>query len=249
VSNLERLEAVKLEAASLNDLLKMGLEAKKFGIDLVIIGGYAVRAYTNQRSWRFTKDMDFITTRKDLTALHGIFKLLGYSFEKTEFGVKGRKKINKNYIKLDIAVDKVIDWSTGKEYPLPADIFKKSNKTGIVASYEENKGLSARIRVAPIEDVVAMKLMTERPRDHFDAIAIAVDSFDKIDLSRFAKICKQSGLGGHVRARLESILADIKRGLIKKLWKELTGREFIREQEIALKAHVNKLREAILNYR
>jgi predicted nucleotidyltransferase component of viral defense system len=247
VLNLDRLEAVKLETGSLNDLLKMDTEAKKFGIDLVIIGGYATRAYTNQRSWRFTKDMDFITIRKDLTALHGIFKLLGYSFEKTEFGVKGRKKINRDYIKLDIAVDKVIDWSTGKEYSLPVDIFKKSNKIDIVASYEENKGLGVKIRVAPIEDVMVMKLMTERPRDHFDAIAIAVDSFDKIDLSRFAKICKQSGLDGHVRARLESILADIKRGLIKKLWKELAGREFIREQEVALKDHVNKLRESILS--
>jgi len=92
VSSLEIPEAVKLESASLNDLLKMELKAKKFGIDLVLIGGYAARAYTNQRSWRFTKDMDFITTRKDLTALHGIFKLLGYSFEKTEFGVKRKKE-------------------------------------------------------------------------------------------------------------------------------------------------------------
>ena len=148
---------------------------------------------------------------------------------------------------MDIAVDKVIDWSTGKEYPLPADIFKKSSKTYIVASYEENKGLSVKIRVAPIEDVVVMKLMTERPRDRFDAIAITVDSFDKIDMLRFAKICKQSGLDRHVRARLESVLADIKRGLIKKLWKELAGREFIREQEVVLKNHVNKLREAILD--
>jgi hypothetical protein len=35
--------------------------------------------------------------------------------------------------------------------------------------------------------------------------------------------------------------------LIKKLWKELAGREFIREQEVALKDHVNKLRESILS--
>jgi len=248
VSNLEKSEAVKLEAASLNDLLKIESEAKRFGIDLVIMGGYAARAYTTQRSWRFTKDMDFITTRKDLTALHGIFKLLGYSFEKTEFGVKGRKKINRDFIKLDIAVDKVIDWSTGKEYPLPADVFKKSNKADIVASYEENEGLSIKIRVAPIEDVVIMKLMTERPRDRFDAITIIIDSFDKMDLPRFAKICKESGLNEHIRARLESVLAETKRGLTKKLWKEFTGREFIREQEVALKSRANKLREAIVDY-
>jgi predicted nucleotidyltransferase component of viral defense system len=244
VLNLEKSEAVKLEAASLNDLLKIELEAKRFGIDLVLIGGYAVRAYTNQRSWRFTKDMDFITTRKDLTALRGVFKVLGYSFEKTEFGVKGRKKINENDIKLDIAVDKVIDWSSGKEYALPADVFKKYNLMDIVESHEENKGLGAKIAVAPIEDMILMKLMTERSRDHFDAIAMIIDSFDKIDLLRFAKICKESGLRSHIRDRLESVLADIKRGFTKKLWREQTGREFIREQEVTLKERVNMLREA-----
>ncbi len=242
--NLEKSEAIKLEAASLNDLLKIELEAKRFGIDLVLIGGYAVRAYTNERSWRFTKDMDFITTRKDLTALRGVFKVLGYSFEKTEFGVKGRKKINANDIKLDIAVDKVIDWSCGKEYLLPADVFKKSNLMDIVESHEENKGLGAKMAVAPIEDMILMKLMTERPRDHFDAIAMIIDSFDKIDLPRFAKICKESGLRSHIRDRLESVLADTKKGLTKKLWREQTEREFIRQQEVTLKERVNMLREA-----
>jgi hypothetical protein len=245
VLNLEKSEAIKLEAASLNDLSRIELEAKRFGIDLVLIGGYAVRGYTNQRSWRFTKDMDFITTRKDLTALRGVFKVLGYSFEETEFGVKGRKKINANDIKLDIAVDKVIDWSSGKEYLLPADIFKKSGMMDIIESHEENKGLGVKASVAPLEDMILMKLMTERPRDRFDAIAMIIDSFGRIDLPRFARICREYGLGNHIIDRLESVLADTKRGLTKKLWREQTEREFIREQEVALKDRVNRLREAI----
>lgn len=69
VLDLERSEASKIEGISFKDLERIGLEARNFGIDLVLIGGYAVRAYTEPRSWRFTKDVDFITTRKDLTAL------------------------------------------------------------------------------------------------------------------------------------------------------------------------------------
>jgi len=34
---------------------------------------------------------------------------------------------------------------------------------------------------------------------------------------------------------IESVLADIKRGLTKKLWKEFTGRKLIGEQEVKLK--------------
>jgi predicted nucleotidyltransferase component of viral defense system len=243
VLNLDKFEAIKLEANSLNDLKKIESEAKRFGIDLILIGGYAVRAYTLQRSWRFTKDMDFITLRKNLTALRGVLKQLEYTFEETEFGIKGARKANKSDIKLDIAVDKVIDWSTNKEYPLPTDIFKKSSVMKIVESFEENKDLNTSARVAPIEDIILMKLMTERPKDHFDAIAIISDSFDKIDLGRLNRICKASGLGNHIKVRLESILTDIKRGLTKKLWREFTGREFIRKQEITLKDRINKLRE------
>ena len=245
VLRLGKSEESKIEVVSLKDLEKINKEAKNFQINLLLIGGYAVRAYTNPRSWRFTKDMDFITTRKDLGALRGVFDLLGYGFEKTEFGVKGSKKINTTSIELHISVDKVIDWSTGMEYKLPEDIFAKANKIDVKAALEENKGLEVSVKVAPVEDVVILKLMTERLRDHFDAIAVILDSFEKLNLSRFTEICKQNNLYQHIRKRLESILADIKKGLTKKLWREFTRRQFIRQQEVELKTKVNKILEAM----
>jgi len=47
----------------------------------------------------------------------------------------------------------------------------------------------------------------------------------------------------HIRKRLNSFLADLRKGLVKKLWKEFTGREFIREQEVTLKKRINRLLE------
>jgi len=243
VLGLERNEASKVEEVSLKDLERIDEEAKKFQIDLIVIGGYAVRAFTNERSWRFTKDIDFITTRRDLTALRGVFELLKYSFEKTDYGVKGSKKINNESIELHISVDKVIDWSTGLEYILPEDIFSEANKASIKPYFEENKEIEISVKVAPIEDVLIMKLMTERTRDHFDAITIIFDSFEKLNAKRFWTNRGQSNLDQHIRKRLNSFLADIKKGLIKKLWKEFTGREFIREQEVSLKERINKLLE------
>jgi len=69
VLDLHRSEASKTEEISLKNLERIDQEAQNFGIDLIVIGGYAVRAYTEPRSWRLTKDIDFITTRRDLTAL------------------------------------------------------------------------------------------------------------------------------------------------------------------------------------
>jgi len=246
VLNLANPEFIKLEADSLTDLKKIESESKKFGVDLLIIGGYAGKAYTLKGSWRSTKDMDFVTIKKSIPALHKILKPLGYTLNVTGFGIKGIKKINKNDIKLDIAVDKIIDSSgSGKEYPLPDDIFKKSVAMDIVESYEENKGLSVKARIAPIEDIILMKLMTERDKDHFDAIAIISDSFDKINILRLAKICKESGLNNHIKFRLETILADTKRGITKKLWKSWTEKEFRRKQETVLKDRLGMLIEGI----
>ncbi len=243
VLNLERSEASRIEVVSLKDLERIDREAKRFQIDLILIGGYAVRAYTEPRSWRFTKDIDFITTRRDLTALRGVFELLTYGFERTEFGVKGSKKINRESIELHISVDKVIDWSTGLEYKLAEDIFIKATRMNIKASFEENRDLEVGVKVAPIEDVLIMKLMTERTRDHFDAIAIILDSFEKVNVQRFWANSKQSNLGQQLRKRLNSLLADLKKGLVKKLWKEFTEREFIREQEVTLKERISDLLE------
>ena len=89
MSSLKRSEEGQIEAVSLKDLKRIDEEARKLRMSLILIGGYAVRAYTTPRSWRFTKDIDFITTRTELVALHGVFELLGHGFEQREFGVRG----------------------------------------------------------------------------------------------------------------------------------------------------------------
>jgi hypothetical protein len=113
----------------------------------------------------------------------------------------------------------------------------------IKASFEENRDLEVGVKVAPIEDVLIMKLMTERTRDHFDAIAMILDSFEKVNVQRFWASSKQSNLDQQLRKRLNSLLADLKKGLVKKLWKEFTEREFLREQEVTLKERINNLLE------
>jgi hypothetical protein len=79
VSGLKKDKAGKVEEISLNDLARINLEAIKFKTDLAVIGGYAARSFTQARSWRFTKDIDFITTRSSLTALRGVLELLEYA--------------------------------------------------------------------------------------------------------------------------------------------------------------------------
>jgi len=51
----------QLESRSLLDLATVIRESKKFGIKLVLIGGYAVAAYT--RGYQYTKDIDLVADK------------------------------------------------------------------------------------------------------------------------------------------------------------------------------------------
>lgn len=234
-----------VEKTNLLDLEEINKEAEKYEIDLILIGGNSVRAYTESRSWRFTKDLDFITTSTKLGLLYDVLNNLGYNTMKTDYGLKG-SKINEKYsIELHISVDKVIDWSTGKTYILPEDIFELSKSVPIKASFEENQELEVVAKSAPIEDVVIMKLMTARPRDHFDSVAIILDSFDKLDISRFKRICEKNELIKTIKERIESLIVDNRKGVIAKLWKQNTGLTFIATRQNDLRKKLRVLLEIL----
>ena len=153
VSDRSIVERTNLE--NLGDITK---RASEYGIDLILIGGNAVRAYTSQVSWRFTKDLDFITVSRDLGSLYGMFDELGYTVEETEFGLRGSKIISDGYsIELHISLDRVSDWSTGEVYELPWDIFGLAKPVPVIASLDGNEGLVINARIAPVEDIVIMK--------------------------------------------------------------------------------------------
>ena len=228
-------DEILVEAQSLQVLAEIEKEAETLGLRLALIGGYAVRAYTKRRSWRFTKDMDFVTPKKDIGGIKTTLKKLGFSFEETDFGFKGSKKAGKNGIKLDIAPEKIIDWTSGKEYAIPDDSFEKAVQKPILAAFEENKAFELEALVAPVEDVVAMKLITTRPRDHFDVAGMLLDSSAEFDSKRFAKIIDFNSLGEHCRKRLEEMLSDIKNGNFRKVWRQYAFQEITFQQERELK--------------
>ena len=103
----------QVESRSLTDLARIFQEARKLGIGLVLIGGYAVAAYT--RGYRYTKDIDLVADKPTIGRLKGLLSGLGYSIRDTEFGIAGSKRVNKDFIDLHISVGKIHDISTGND--------------------------------------------------------------------------------------------------------------------------------------
>jgi hypothetical protein len=92
----------EVERKSLGDLRVVLEAARKEGIRLLIIGGYAVGAYT--RGYRYTKDIDLVADKPTLGKLKGLMRELDYSIRDTEFGIAGKKKLNGGFIDLHISV-------------------------------------------------------------------------------------------------------------------------------------------------
>ncbi len=239
---MEKEKIVELE--SLKDLEKIVRETKKWQLNLVVIGGYAVRAYT--RGYRYTKDIDLIASKKDMGELIALLKGLGYRVGKTEFGLKGKKKLDSGFIDLDISIGEVRDISTNKRYP-PGEILEGSKTCEISGFFEEGRRVKIKTSVASLEDLVALKLMTRgREKDIVDVISLLIDRWDEINLKRFSSKCSKAGLNRHLRNQIFNLIGLIRTGESGKIWLKITGQRLMRKTETHLIKSLKELEKVLI---
>lgn len=210
----------EVESKSLQDLRAVLEEAHKQGIKLVIIGGYAVAAYT--RGYRYTKDIDLVADKSTLGKLKGLLKGLDYSIRDTDFGIAGAKKLNGGFIDLHMSVGKIFDVSTGKEYPINSTFFKNARRL-ILRGYI-SKTTSLKADVAELETLIVLKTMTvRRNKDAVDLLSLLRDKKDDIDLNILAQRAKTAGLTGHLLERIRDYAERLRDDELGRIWFEMTG--------------------------
>jgi hypothetical protein len=214
---------VELEVKSLQDLQTITTEAKKWKIKLALIGGYAAQAYT--RAYRFTKDIDLVTTREGLWKFKSLLRDLGYTFRDTEFGIAGSKPFNEGFIDIHISVGKILDMSTGFTYPVSQKLFNNAKKLKIAGYYEASKQLACSAPVIDIETLLLLKLIpVGREKDTVDVLALLLDKKEEINLANLVNKIKQNiALRQHIIAQLRTYADFIRKGEAQKLWFNITG--------------------------
>lgn len=216
------LSDIDVEIASLRDLHRLCKEATKWGIPLVVIGGYAIRAYT--RGYRFTKDIDLVTPRKAVGRFKALLRNLGYTYRTTEFGVAGSKKFDDGFIDLHISVGDVFDISTGFTFAVTEEFFEKARNRVIKEYYEESEPFAVDGPVAEMESMLLLKLIPRgRVKDLVDITALIIDKGDEVDKKTLADQCKASGLRSHIISQLRNYANLIRKSELEKLWFSLTG--------------------------
>jgi len=213
----------QIERKSLEDLEAMLKEAHNQGIKLVIIGGYAVAAYT--RGYRSTKDIDLVADKPALGKLKGLLTSLGYSIRDTEFGIAGSKKLNGGLIDLHISVGRIYDVSTGKEFPVSASLFRNAKRLTVRGYVSKNTSLKAAI--VDLETLVALKTMpVGRNKDAVDLLSLLRDKRREIDLELLAQRAKAADLTEHLLERIRDYAKRLRDDELDKIWFDMTGTRF-----------------------
>jgi len=220
------LSEVELEIESLKDLKKTVEEAEKWGVKLVLIGGYAVRAYS--KAYRFTKDIDLVTTKEASGNLKSLLQYLGYTHQDTEFGVSGSKRFDEGFIDLHISVGKIFDMSTGLTYPVTDEFFKNAKKLKVTSYHKASEQYACTVPVADLETLLVLKLIpTGRIRDTIDLLSLLLDRRTEINpVTLLSKISKEALLSRHLISQLTTYADSIRKGEVDKLWLNVTGSRF-----------------------
>ncbi len=221
-----------VERRSLEDLEALLEAGRKQSIKLVIIGGYAVAAYT--QGYRYTKDIDLVADKAALGKLKGLLKSLSYSIRDTEFGVAGSKKLNGGFIDLHISVGKIYDLSTGKEYPVDSSFFRNAKRLTVRGYTCKNSSLKAA--VVDLETLVILKTMpVGRDKDAVDLLSLLRDKRKEIDLEVLAQRIKTAGLNVHLLERIRDYAKRLREDELSKVWFDMTATRlpFTEKREIA----------------
>lgn len=209
----------QVESRSLIDLARIFQEARKLGIGLVLIGGYAVAAYT--RGYRYTKDIDVVADKPTIGRLKGLLSSLGYSIRDTEFGIAGSKRVNKDFIDLHISVGKIHDISTGNDYPVDLTLFKNAKRLKVKGYYSKT---SLKAPVVDLDTLLLLKLMpVGRQKDVIDMLSLLLDKGDEINLMLLAERSEATGLRSHLLNQAREYARRLREGELDTIWFDVTA--------------------------
>jgi hypothetical protein len=233
----------EIEERSLKDLREILKDAKSWGLKILVIGGYAVRAYT--MGYRYTKDIDMVVNKEETGRFSGLLKGLNYKVRRTKFGISGTKKVNGGDIKLHISIGEIYDESTNNRYAISEDTFRNS-KILDVSGFYEKENLKFMIPVISAEELLILKLMMKpRDKDVVDLIALLTDKRQEIDVKTFVRNCRSAAVDEHINKQMLNFIGIIRKGDAARYWFKLTGNKLDGKTQIGIIRFMKTLEKSL----
>lgn len=219
----DKIKPEDVERESLKDLKILFEKSKEWEIDMVVIGGYAVRAFTN--AYRHTKDIDMAIGKEEQGKFIALLKSEGYVTEKANFGLRANKKFDSDFIAVHISVGKIEDISSGHFYPINSELFEEGKIMLIKSRYPANKKFDTDAPIVDLNTLLILKLMPKgRPeKDWIDIISLIFDQSEVIDYSDIVKKCKGAKVTEHILSQIQGLAKDVNNGNMSRIWSSVTG--------------------------
>lgn len=215
----------KIELESLRDLENIIEEAKNKGIDIIVIGGYAVRAYT-PKTIRYSKDIDLVVKNTDdMQKLKYVLGKLKYEFRAAKHGLSGFKRIEGVPIVLNISVNDV-----------------NFGKRGIKALYSDKR---VKADVIDIEELVPNKLILGRDKDIIDVCIVLLDSHNIINIKKLSGYLLRINKKEDFLTKIKHLSNLTNTKNFRDIWKGFMGRDFKKDEKLELNSIITKLTKFI----
>ncbi len=214
---------IEVEGQSLKDLRLIMHKSEEWTIDIAVIGGYAVRAYTNV--YRHTKDIDLAIGKEERGKFIALLKSLRYVPRPTDFGIAASRKFNSDFIDIHISFGKIYDISTGLSYPITEELFKERRIITVRSRYTANKQFETEAPVVDMNTLLVLKFMPKgRPeKDAIDIISLMLDRIQEISMQDVVKRCEQANLTDHMLSQMQDFARSLRDGETARIWSQVTG--------------------------
>ncbi|KEQ57449.1 Nucleotidyl transferase of unknown function protein [Marine Group I thaumarchaeote SCGC RSA3] len=217
------LKMEEVERESLKDLKVIVEKSKEWEIEMVVIGGYAVRAFTN--AYRHTKDIDMAISKEEQGSFTALLKSLGYELRNTEFGLAATKSFDSDFIDVHISVDKIYDISSGLSYPITNELFEEGKIRRVGTRYKVNKPYETNAPIVDLNTLMILKTMPKgRPeKDAIDIVSLILDQHQELDMDDIVGKCNDTNLTDHILLQLQGFAKRLNNGEVLKTWSTITG--------------------------
>jgi len=230
-----------VERESLKDLKILVQKSREWKLDMAVIGGYAVRAFTN--AYRHTKDIDIGIAREEKGNFIALFKELRYKLRDTSFGLAASKKFDSDFIDIHISVGKIFDMSSGLSYPITKELFDESKVLRVGTRYSANKKFETDVPIINLNTLYILKSMPKgRPeKDSIDIVSLILDQKDAMKFCDIVTKCENAKLIDHILEQLKNLAQGINNGDMTKIWNTVTGVKFTGVQKIITQKFLREL--------
>ena len=235
----------EIEKESLKDLRVIVEKSKEWTIDIAVIGGYAVRAFTN--AYRHTKDIDMAVSKEMRGNFVALLKNQNYKLRDTSFGIAASKKFDSDFIKVHISVGKIYDESSDLSYPITHQFFDESKSMLVGTRYDANKQFETEAPIVDLNTLMILKSMPKgRPeKDAIDIISLIFDRIGEMEIPIIVKKCQETKLTDHILSQIQDFAKRLNDGEMAKTWSSVTGTNMTGVQHKSVQKFLRDLDKAL----